>query len=159
MVSWQDQNDTIECLSEFLRSKIKDEIPDCYAIIADDVTDRFCNKEILLVYLSYVRFFANAKPYTWETLSDSLHIQGRPTCQTTGNSILLLLQRNGIDLSKCRTQAYDGASSMSSKASGDVSVVKKEQPLAEYTHCRNHILNLAISYACKNESIKKIYTI
>ena len=72
---------------------------------------------------------------------------------------MLLLQRNGIDLSKCRTQAYDGASSMSSKASGAVSVVKKEQPLAEYTHCRNHILNLAISYACKNESIRKIYTI
>ena len=28
--------------------------------------------------------------------------------------------------------------------------------LAEYTHCRNHILNLAIIYACKNQSIKKV---
>ena len=42
---------------------------------------------------------------------------------------------------------------MSSKASG---VIRKEQPLAEYTHCRNHILNLAISCTCKNQSIKKI---
>ena len=28
MVSWQMQNEIIECLSEFVRSKIKDEIPD-----------------------------------------------------------------------------------------------------------------------------------
>ena len=35
MVSWQIQNDIIECLSEFVRSKLKDEIPDYYAIVAD----------------------------------------------------------------------------------------------------------------------------
>ena len=51
---------------------------------------------------------------------DSLHTQGRPTVQTTGNSMLLLLQRNGIDLSKRRAQAYGGASAMSSKTSGAV---------------------------------------
>ena len=42
---------------------------------------------------------------------------------------------------------------MSSEAWG---VIRKEQPLAEYTHCRNHILNLAISCTCKNQSIKEI---
>ena len=47
-------------------------------------------------------------------------------------------------------------SAISNEASGAVSVIKKEQPLAEYTHCRNHLLNLAISYACENQSIKKI---
>ena len=57
---------------------------------------------------------------------DSLHTQGRPTVQTTGNSILLLLQRNGIDLSKRRAQAYGGASAMSSKTSGAASVIKKQ---------------------------------
>ena len=52
-------------------------------------------------------------------------------------------QKNEIDLSKCRVQAHDGASTMSSEASA-VSVIKKEQPFAEYTHCLNHILYLAI---------------
>ena len=98
-------------MSEFVRSKIKDGIPDYYAIIADEVTDRFSNKEInLLLCLRYVRFCANGKPYICETFFDSLHIQGRPTGQTTGNSILLLLQRNGIDFSNYRAQLYDGAS-------------------------------------------------
>ena len=68
---------------------------------------------------------------------------------------MLLLQKNGIDLSRCPAQAYDGASAMISEASRAISLIKKEKPLAEYAHCRNHILNLAISYACKNQSTKK----
>ena len=56
VVSWQTQNDIIECLSEFVLPKIKDEIPDYYAIIAYQVTDRFSNKAILLLCLYYVRF-------------------------------------------------------------------------------------------------------
>ena len=55
--------------------------------------------------------------------------------------MLLFKKKNGIDLSKCHAQAYNGASAMSSEASGAVSVIKREQPLAEYTHCRKHISN------------------
>ena len=139
----------------FLRSKIKDEVSDYYAIVVDEVIDRFSNKEILLLCLRYVRLCVNEKPYICETFFDSLHIQGRPTGQTIGNSVLLLLQKNGIDLSRCPAQAYDGASAMISEASRAISLIKKEKTLAEYAHCRNHILNLAISYACKNQSIKK----
>ena len=51
MVSWQTKNDITECLSEFVRSKINDDIPDYYAIIVDEVTDGFSNKEILLLCL------------------------------------------------------------------------------------------------------------
>ena len=51
MVSQEIQNDKIECLSKFVRSKIKDEIPDYYAIIADKVTDLFYNEDIVLLCL------------------------------------------------------------------------------------------------------------
>ena len=51
MVSWQIENDIFECLFEFVRSKIKDEIPDYYAIIADKVTDLFYNEDIVLLCL------------------------------------------------------------------------------------------------------------
>ena len=67
MVSRQIQNDIVEYLSEFVRSKIKDEIPEYYAITADEVTDRFFNKEILLLCLRYVRFCTNEKPYICKT--------------------------------------------------------------------------------------------
>ena len=72
---------------------------------------------------------------------------------------LLLLQRNEIDLSKCCAKAYDVAAVMNSEASGAVSLIKKEQPSAEYTHCRKVILNLAVSYACKNKSKNSLWTI
>ena len=67
-------------------------------------------KEILLLCSRFIRFFSNKKPYICKTFFDSLHIQGRSTGKTIGNSILLLLQRNGIDLCRCHAQAYDGAS-------------------------------------------------
>ena len=60
-------NDIIECLSEFVRPKMENEISNCYAIIADKVNDRFSNKEILLLCLRYVRLCANKKPYICET--------------------------------------------------------------------------------------------
>ena len=63
-------------------AKKKDDIPDCYAIIADEVTDRFSDKEMLLLCLRYVRSCGNEKPFICQTLFDSLHIQGRPTGQT-----------------------------------------------------------------------------
>ena len=94
--------------------KIKDEVPNYYlnfleAVIADENTDRFFNKEILILCLHYVRFCGNEKPYICEKILILY------TFKTIEKSILLLLQRNGIDLSKCRVQGYDGASAMSTE--------------------------------------------
>ena len=108
------QNDKIECWSKFVRSKIKDEIPDYYVIITNEVTDRFCSKEILLLCLHYVRFCANKEPYICETYFDSLHIQDYwEEYFATG-------QRNGIVLSKCRAEAYGEASAISSEVSRSI---------------------------------------
>ena len=65
------------------------------------------------------------------------------------------MENNGINVADCRAQAYDGAKVMSSEISGAATFIKKQQPLAEYTHCRSHAINLAISFACKNKSIQK----
>ena len=73
---------------------------DYFAVIDDEVTDRFSNSEIILLCLRYVTFH-NKKPKICETFFDSLHIQGRPSGETIGNSILSLLQRNDIDISNC----------------------------------------------------------
>ena len=65
--SWKIQNDIIACLAEFIRKRIKDDISEYYAIIADEVTDQFSNKEILLLCLRYVTF-QNGLPIIHETL-------------------------------------------------------------------------------------------
>ena len=63
---------------------------------------------------------------------------------------MLLLQRNGTDLSIGLDQVFDAASAMNNEGLGVVSLIKNQQPSAEYSHCQNHVLNLANSYACKN---------
>ena len=42
---------------------------------------------------------------------------------------------------------------MSSQTKSALSVIKNEQPLADWVHCRNHRINLAIAFACKNTSV------
>ena len=47
-------------------------------MIADEVTDRYVNKEILLLCLRYVNLLQD-KPTIQETFLDSVHVQGRST--------------------------------------------------------------------------------
>ena len=42
---------------------------------------------------------------------------------------------------------------MSSQTKGALSLIKNKQPLADWVHCRNHCINLAIAFACKNTSV------
>ena len=90
MISWKIQNEVIEWSDTFVRPNIKAQLSDYFAVIADEVTDRFSNSELLLFCLRYVTFH-HKKPKICETFFNSLHIQGRPSVQTIGNSILSLL--------------------------------------------------------------------
>ena len=83
-----------------------------------------------------------------------MHIKGRPTDQTSGKTILERLENNGTKVADWKTQAYDGAKVMRSEISGVATFIKKQQPLAGYTHCRVHAINLAITFACKNKSVQ-----
>ena len=156
MLSWNIQNDIISCLAEFVGDRVKEHISESphYAIIADEVTERYSNKEVLLICLGYLRYI-NVEPRIYKTFFDSAHIKGRPSGQTIGKTILEMLENCGINVSDCRAQAYDGAKVMSSEISGAATFIKKQQPLAEYTHFHSHAINLAISFPCKNKSIQK----
>ena len=59
----------------------------------------------------------------------------RANGEQIAQSILSSLTANNIDIKKCRWQAYDGASAMSSNKVGVQSRVKEVSPLALYTHC------------------------
>ena len=71
--------------------KKENDNPECYAIIAGEVTDRFSNKEILLFRLRFAHTFQNDLPRMHETLFDSLHIDDCPNGQTLDNITLSLL--------------------------------------------------------------------
>ena len=60
-------------------------------------------------------------------------------------AIVQSLKSNNISILKCRGQAYDGASAMASEKVGVQARICTISPLALYTQCRSHVLNLSIA--------------
>ncbi len=54
----------------------------------------------------------------------------------------------GLDICNIRGKGYDGASNMSSSRIGLQACIREKAPLAIYTHCSGHCLNLVISHSC-----------
>ena len=70
-----------------------------FSVIADEVTDRYANKEILLLCVRYVNLLQE-KPTIQKTFLDSVYVQGRPMGAITGNHILNVLLKHKIDLER-----------------------------------------------------------
>ena len=51
-------------------------------------------------------------------------------------------------------KAYDGASNMSASTAGVQARIREASPLALYTHCQSHQLNLCIVKACSLPKIR-----
>ena len=74
------------------------------------------------------------------------------------SKILGSIEKNKIDLSKCRGQGYDGAANMSGVYSGVQARIAEKEPLARYVHCAAHNLNLALNDSVKNiPGVKQFY--
>ena len=58
------------------------------------------------------------------------------------------LESHNLDISFCRGQGYDGASNMSSQISVVQAHIQSVSPMAFYTHCQSHQLNLCVVNAC-----------
>ena len=105
MLSWNIQNDIISCLAEFVRDRRKEHISEStyYAIIADEVTEKYSNKEVLRMFLRYSRYI-NGEPRIYQIFFDSAHIKGQPTGQTIGKTILERLKNNRINVADFTAQ-------------------------------------------------------
>ena len=127
MKSWKIQNEIINCKVDCVRKEIIKQIQDFkhYAIIADEVTDRYSNKEILFLCIRYLNCTKEC-PAIEEVFLASTHISGRPTGENIGQHILDLLDSHGIMIEDCCGQAYDGASAMSNAVKGASAVIKEK---------------------------------
>ena len=64
------------------------------------------------------------------------------------------LQSWNLGTDKLRGQGYDGASNMSGCFKGVQARIREIQPLAVYTHCVAHVLNLVVVDSCENPFIR-----
>ena len=127
-----------------------------YAVIADEVTDRYANQEVLSVCIRYVDVTGGGSAEIVKKLIDFVELT-RTTGEAVGNGILASLRTANLDLKMIRGQAYDGASSTSSAHVGAQAVVKEaSNQNATYVHCHSHRLNLSIASSCKLPEIRSI---
>ena len=140
-----------ERLTAELRTK---DLP--FTIMANESTDPHSNQEILSLCLRFVDQSSPNDPHIKECLINFMHLERNATM--ISRKILESLSDPSISLdpSKIRGQAYDGASVMSSGKKGVQAKIKEIRPLALFTHCCAHRLNLSIAASCKPSEVRNL---
>ena len=111
----------------------------CYTLIADEVTD-CSNKKQLCIVIRY------AEPQTASVNVDLftfLECDSDTTSKALVDKMLGFI-RNHLDPSKMHGQAYNRPSNMSRKTNRAAARISSQYPLALYTHCTSHCLNLVL---------------
>ncbi|XP_008179014.1 52 kDa repressor of the inhibitor of the protein kinase-like [Acyrthosiphon pisum] len=153
MISSRIQNEIIVAVGDVIVGKIVERIKKCkfFSILVDETTD-ISTIEQMTVCIRYV------DTSCWIIREDFVGFVEMNS--TTGlalkNSILDKLKDIGLSINNLRGQGYDGGANMSGKNNGAKALIQNDQPLAFYTHCFSHSLNLCLSKACNVPSIKNM---
>ena len=118
-------------------------------VLADEVTDCAYTEQISLVLR-----FVDTHNQIREDFLDFISVE-RITGEAISSAILKSLNYLGICIQHCRGQGYDGAANMSSSKKGVQAKIREASPLAFYTHCQSHQLNLCVVKSCSIAAIKK----
>ncbi len=144
------QNKMISVIASAILDNLIQEIKDAkyFSILADEVTD--CSN---LEQVSFVIRFVDSGKQIKEEFVGFITVE-RITGEALATALLSWLQGHTLDVSLCRGQGYDGASNMSSSTVGVQAQIREASPLALYTHCQSHQLNLCIVKACSLPQIR-----
>ena len=148
------QNKILDILGSTIVKKIVQRVKDAtyFTVIADEVTD-CSNKEQLSLVLRYTNPDDNMIREDFVSfLECDCGINGR----ALANKILTFLTSQGLDPSKLRGQAYDGAGNMSGSLNGTAALISNDYQLALYLHCASHSLNIAVVTSLDERSIRNM---
>jgi Domain of unknown function (DUF4371) len=138
------QNELIDCCGQLLLKEIAARVnaAKCFTVLADETTD-IGRKEQLTVCVCYIHYHKTGcrQPQLREDFVGFVDVSSDVSAAGLAKSILDVLMSAGIDIQYCYGQGYDGASTMSGHLNGVQTIIRKECPLAIYTHCASHCLN------------------
>ena len=120
--------------------------------MADEVTDS-SNKEQLSLVIRYVDPDDCGIP---KDLVDFIECDIGITGSALAEKIIGFLQNHGVDITKLRGQAYDGAGNMAGWTRGAASLITAQYPLALYLHCASQCLNLAVVKSLEETNIRNM---
>lgn len=150
-VSPKVQNDVIEIAGTVISEAIVAEVNESpyFSILADETTD-IAGIEQMTFCVRYLK----------KDIITEAFLKFVPVHDTSGealaNTIIQTMKGLKLDTSKLRGQGYDGASNMSGKYKGVKTRISEQYPLAQYTHCCSHALNLVVMSSCDLKPIKNM---
>ena len=115
-----------------------------FTVVADKVAD-VSNTEQTSIVLRYIDSQCEIK----EEFIAFTSCKSGTTGEALSDNILSVLRRHGLDIDLLRGQAYDGAGAMAGSICGVAARIRSLCPLALYTHCFSHKLDLVIVSACQ----------
>ena len=125
-----------------------------FFVLADEVAD-VSNKEQMPLVIRYV----DQDGSITEDFLKFIHLESGTAGSTIAERIKKELRELGLDMNNCQGQGYDGACNMAGRYDGAAALIRSEFPLAIYTHCASHRLNLCVAGACKIPMIRRMFGI
>lgn len=140
-VSPQIQNELISCVGDWILESVLTDVQQAghFAVLADEAVDISISEQMPLV----LRFVDGSSQIREEFVGFVLCDSGT-SGRALSEKILSTLQQFNLDLRMLRGQGYDGAANMAGRYSGTAALIQQQYPLAVYTHCAAHVLNLCI---------------
>lgn len=138
------QNELISVFGHLIQSQIVTNVRKSifYSVLADETTD-ISQVEQFSLCVRYVDDSSYKIREDFLTFVPVYDVTGTALAKT----VLDTLSSLGFDLNKLRGQGYDGAATMRGHFRGVQACIRQTLPLALYTHCSSHTLNLCLSDA------------
>ena len=152
LTSWRVQNELIVTCGLAIQQDIVAKVREAgvFSVIADETTDKGVRGQ-LAINLRY----ADGKGNVREDMVSLLNPK-ETTGSALADAILGSIRDIGLSAEQLRGQGYDGGSNMSGRFKGVQSRILQIQPLAIYTHCASHRLNLVLIKACSVAVIRNM---
>ncbi|CAF2610903.1 unnamed protein product [Rotaria sp. Silwood2] len=146
------QNEIIDCIHKHILDQILHRLKNClFSIIVDETTDTSTTEQ-LSISLRYYDKKTNDIREDFLTFIETVSCTG----ETIANVILDYLTTYNLPFDNCVGQSYDGGSNMSGIYRGCQALIRKKCPDADYYHCSNHCLNLALMNSCSILQIRNM---
>ena len=100
--------------------------------------------------------FVDSSDEIREEFISFVHCDTGTTGKALSHKILSSLEELQLDLRMIRGQGYDGAGNMAGKNKGTAALIQQQYPLAVYTHCAAHVLNLCVVKAMNVVSVRNM---
>ena len=146
------QNEVADILGTQIKRNILDRVRRAkfFSVVADEVTDSSNKEQLALAYVDPGNLQIR------EDLVEFIECDTGVTGSAIAEKITGFIQSSGLDPTKLRGQAYDGAGNMAGKTNGAAAIITRDYPLASYLHCASHSLNLAVVKSLEVQSVRNM---